>query len=202
MFQLQGKSYSLSRTSIAPLQVDRLTSLLADVPPPTGFTRNFDYCFKVVNLDRYPDHFFFARLGSQNPNNPIFYRLIKPNTCIPASAYRPIVIITAIQKNQIQPNDLENLNEDPSQPTFIVLKDTALQAKLIKGEPKIQPPRDIPILYENGKMEDVIQIQTLTADSLQITVTRSTHTLNWIIFPILGVILLGYLLWKRRRRSA
>ncbi len=176
--------------------------LLADVAPPIGFTTQFSYCFKVVNLDRYPDHLFFARLGSQNPTLPVFYRLISPNTCINPAGYRPIVTITAIPKNQIQPKDLEQPNPALNYRDFTILQNKALQAKLLKDETQIKPPRSIPMLYENGKLEDVIEIQTLTADSLQITVTRSTHTLNWIIFPILGVILLGYLLWKRRRQPA
>jgi hypothetical protein len=174
-------------------------ALLADLPPPPGLTKNFNYCFKVVNLDRYPDHLFFARLGSENDSLTVLYQLIEPNVCMQASGYRPITTITAIPKTQIQPNDLEPLNDNSA---FIILQNKALQTKLIKGEPQIKPPLMIPLLYENGKMEDVIQIQTLTPDSLQITVTRSTHTLNWIIFPILGVILLGYLVWKRRRQPS
>jgi hypothetical protein len=179
-----------------------LNTLLADVAPPIGLTTKFSYCFKVVNLDRYPDHLFFARLGSQNKNLPVLYRLIEPNTCIDPAGYRPIVTITAIPKNQIQPKDLEQPNPDVNYRDFTILQNKALQAKLLKDETQIQPPRSIPILHENGKMEDVIEIQTLTPDSLQITVTRSIHTLNWIIFPILGVILLGYLVWKRRRQPA
>ncbi len=170
------------------------------MPPPPGLTTKFDYCFKVVNLDRYPDHLFFARLGSQNPNLDVFYRLIEPNTCIDPAGYRPIITITAIPKNQIQPKDLKQPTPESEYPAFTTLQNKALQAKLIKGEPQIKPPLMVPILDENGKMEDVIEIQTLTPDRLQLTVTRSTHTLNWIIFPILGVILLGYLLWKRRRQ--
>jgi hypothetical protein len=177
------------------------SNLLADAGPLIGLTRNFQYCFKITNLDRYPDHLFFAELGSQNDRLTVVYRLIRPNTCIPAFSYRPLTIITAIPKNQIKPDDLENFSSDPNDLSFMVLLDKTLQSKLLKGQPKIQPPYNLPMIYESANMEDSIEIKTLTSDNLQINVTRSIHTLNWIIFPILGTLLLGYLFWKRRRKA-
>jgi hypothetical protein len=173
--------------------------LLADVGPSIGITGKFSYCFKVTNLDRYPDYLFFAALGSQNEMLTVQYLLISPNTCMAASGYRPITTITAIPKTQIKPEDLDTLN--PAAPEFISLVNETLKSKLLKGEPKITPPLYLPMIYEGADMEDSIEIKTLTPDNLQITVTRSIHTLNWIIFPILGTLLLGYLFWKRRRKA-
>jgi hypothetical protein len=82
-------------------------AILADVAPDMGYTRSFEYCIRVPNLDAYPDHVFFAQLAQRSPDNrttpPL---LIQTNECIPLEGYRPIAWVVALPKAELKPQDL------------------------------------------------------------------------------------------------
>ena len=85
--------------------------IIADIPPPPGYTRAFSYCFEITNLDEYPDYLvFFQRSSERKEDVTTPYWLIKPGECIPLNGYRPLAIISALPKKEVLPTDLLTLN--------------------------------------------------------------------------------------------
>jgi hypothetical protein len=165
-----------------------------------GHTRNFTYCLKLANIEQYPSYLFFAKIGSINPNLPHSpYVLFQANQCLSVSGYRPITTIVAIAKSEVNPNDLEFSTAGT------VLSDTKTQAlgkTFIEADPTIESPFDLPLFYFGQQIEDTYHVQSITSTDLRIAfVNRSPHLLYWIIFSIVGMIIVGWMLWQRRRSS-
>jgi hypothetical protein len=86
---------------------------LADIAPPTGETRNFEYCIRLDNLTDYPEYLIVAKLSSQIdggnrvPTSPI---VLKPGTCLSMGrTYRPQITLFAVPKSKVTPDDLFEL---------------------------------------------------------------------------------------------
>ncbi|OKH33479.1 hypothetical protein NIES2119_23160 [[Phormidium ambiguum] IAM M-71] len=174
-------------------------SILADIAPDIGYTRDFSYCLKITNLEKYPNYLLFVKIGSENPGIPTKpYKLIQAGDCVSLIGYRPIATIAAISKDRVQANDLENSEAGT------ILKNTNLQTALIQGKPIIEHPTVLPMTYTASVVEDSFQIQSIDPNGLQLSlVARSSPVLpklilNWIIFPLVGV---GILVWFIRRRK-
>ncbi|WP_143171115.1 hypothetical protein [[Phormidium ambiguum] IAM M-71] len=172
---------------------------MADIAPDIGYTRDFSYCLKITNLEKYPNYLLFVKIGSENPGIPTKpYKLIQAGDCVSLIGYRPIATIAAISKDRVQANDLENSEAGT------ILKNTNLQTALIQGKPIIEHPTVLPMTYTASVVEDSFQIQSIDPNGLQLSlVARSSPVLpklilNWIIFPLVGV---GILVWFIRRRK-
>ena len=83
---------------------------LADVAPPMGRTRDFDYCIRLDNLTAYPDYLIVAKISSsQNySSGPL---VLNPGTCLSMgrSIYRPQITLFAVPKAKVSPDDLFRL---------------------------------------------------------------------------------------------
>ncbi|MBW4621390.1 MAG: hypothetical protein KME17_18770 [Cyanosarcina radialis HA8281-LM2] len=172
--------------------------ILADVAPPPGYTSNFDYCVKIVNLEKYPNYLVFINISSANLSLPTSgYLLVKPNQCLPLAGYRPIAKIAAIAKNRVNSTDLKQTDSQT------ILQNKNLEKSLISANIDIPRPSTLPIIYEGQKVEESIQIQSLDPNNLALsTIAKSPPQIfNWIFLPPLGLAILGWVCWKQRNQK-
>jgi hypothetical protein len=171
--------------------------ILADVAPNAGYTKNFDYCLKINNLKKYPNHLFFSQVRSRNQlqsSDP--YLLIKTDKCISINGYIPVATITAIPKNKVKSNDLQTTSAGT------ILKNTKLQKSLIKATSEIEPPRSLPIINEGKQIEAIYKIQSIDRGGLHLVpVKEATPILNLLLFPLMGITLLGWFIWRRKQTT-
>ncbi len=170
--------------------------ILADVAPNPGYTQNFNYCFKITNLNKYPNHVLFAQVGSERmqvSTEP--YLLVKSGQCIPLKGYRPLANITSIAKNKVQRKDLQNTN------VGTILKNAKIQKSLIKGSPIIYPPHAVPIINEGKRIEGNFKIQSIDSKGIKLTpISDPIPVLNLILFPLIGLAIIGGMIWSRKRQ--
>jgi hypothetical protein len=86
---------------------------LADIPPPTGRTRAFDYCIRLANLTAYPHYLIVAKISSRltrqdDSSDPL---VLNPGTCLSMGEVRerPQITLFAVSKAKVSPDDLFNL---------------------------------------------------------------------------------------------
>ncbi|MBD2038255.1 hypothetical protein H6F76_25205 [Leptolyngbya sp. FACHB-321] len=86
---------------------------LADVAPPTGRTRAFDYCIRLDNLTAYPHYLIVAKIssrltGQDDSSDPL---VLNPGTCLSMGRVtdRPQITLFAVSKAKVSPDDLFNL---------------------------------------------------------------------------------------------
>lgn len=169
--------------------------LLADLPLPTGVTQNFQYCVKIANLNKYPNYLVFAKINSSTASsNP--YIQIQPGWCLLVEGYRSSVNIKAIAKNRVQTSDLKKT------PAGTVLKNPQLQKSLITGTPSIGRPLSLPMINDGKKIEARFEIQSIDPQGLKlIRVPEAKPVLNLLLFPAIGMAILGSIVWKRPQKS-
>ncbi len=171
--------------------------ILADVAPGLGYTRNFNYCFKITNLNQHPNHLLFVQIGSamnQKITEP--YVLVKSDRCIPIKGYRAVAKITAIPKNKVRQQDLQNKSSGT------ILKNTKLQKYSIAGNSDIlSPPHAVPIINEGKTIEASFKIESIDSQGLKLApIENSISTLNIILFPLIGIAIIGGTIWNRQRK--
>jgi hypothetical protein len=173
--------------------------ILADVAPDAGYTRNFQYCIKVTNLDKYPNYQLFAKIRSQRSDSKAgSYIQLVPGQCVTIDdGYRGVANIFAIEKSKIKSNDLKNTN------AVTVLTNTKLQTELIQSKLTISPPHSVPIINDGKQVVGNYQIQSIDRNSLELTPAGdlSVQTLNTLLFPAIGIAILGWIVWKRQHKT-
>jgi hypothetical protein len=173
----------------------RYSLILADVAPNAGYTRNFEYCLKITNLGKYPNHLLFAQIRSPTAK-PGVYTQIQTDRCLPINGYRPVANVVAIAKNKVKKTDLAKTN------TGIILKNPKLEKSLIAGTSSIVRPSSLPIINSGQTIEASYEIQSIDTQSLKlIRVTESTPVLNLLLFPTIGIAILGWIVWKRQHKT-
>ncbi|WP_310489562.1 hypothetical protein [Chamaesiphon sp. VAR_69_metabat_338] len=169
--------------------------LLADVSLPAGATRNFQYCVKITNLNKYPNYLLFARVNSPTAS-PSAYIQIQANRCQPVDGYRPSLTIQAIAKNRVKTSDLQKIGNG------IALKNPQLQKSLIVGTPTIGRPYMVPMINEGRKVEAGFEIESISPQGLTlIRVPEAKPVLNLLLFPAIGMAILGWIVWKRQQKT-
>jgi hypothetical protein len=168
--------------------------IIADVTPDAGYTRNFEYCVKVTNLDKYPDRLFFIQVTTPSDLIPP-YQLLEADRCISIYKYRATANIAAIKKSQLSDLALQNIKSTK------LLTNPQLQKFLIQGTPSISAPQYVPMLNEGKQVVANIQIQSIDNNSLKLKSSDEfSSTLNIFLFPAIGLAILGWLVWKRDRK--
>lgn len=81
---------------------------LADIAPPMGKTRDFDYCVSLNNLPDYPEYLIVAQIslpGAPALTAPI---ILEPGTCLSMGRVynRPQITLFALPKSQVSPDEL------------------------------------------------------------------------------------------------
>jgi hypothetical protein len=171
--------------------------ILADVAPAAGYTKNFRTCFKISNLNKYPNYLLFAKVESGlDPLDTSAYVQIQKDRCLPIAGYRVVANITAIEKNKVKPRDLKTTSAG------INLQNPKLQKILIQGTPYISQPYFLPVINEGKQIELIYKIQSLDRQGLKLTQVNSTSApmLNLLIFPAIGIAILGWVMWQRNRK--
>jgi hypothetical protein len=172
--------------------------ILADVAPPPGSTSNFDYCVKIVNLQQYPNYLLFINIGSANPSLPTSgYLLVKADRCIPLAGYRPVAKVAAIAKERVNSKDLKQADSGT------ILQNLNLEKELIIANETIDRPYSLPFNHEGQKVEESVQIQSLDSNNLVISIVPASppQLFNWVIFPPIGLAILGWVYWRRRQQK-
>jgi hypothetical protein len=168
--------------------------LLADLPLPTGTTQDFQYCVKIINLNKYPNYLLFAQINSSTAS-PSAYVQIQAGRCLLVEGYRSSLNIKAIAKNRVKISDLKKT------PAGIVLKNPQIQKSLIIGTPKIGRPMTMPMINEGKKIEAKFEIQSIDPQGLQlIRVPEATPVLNLLLLPAIGMAILGGIVRHRHHK--
>jgi hypothetical protein len=171
--------------------------ILADVAPDAGYTRNFSICLKISNLDKYPKHLLFARTGIEDaPARSANYIQIQSDRCIPISGYRVVANISAIEKTKVKPSDLTKTSAG------ITLQNPQLKKSLIPGTPPISRPHSVSIINEGKQIEMLYKIQSIDSNGLKLAAvgSSSAQILNTLLFPAIGMAILGWVIWQRNRK--
>jgi hypothetical protein len=172
--------------------------ILADVAPPPGYTSNFDYCIKIVNLEKYPNYLLFINIGSANPSLPTSgYLLVKTDQCVPLAGYRPVAKIAAIAKERVKSKDLKQTDSGT------ILENSNLEKELLIANTTIDRPYSLPVNYDGQKVEGSIQIQSIDSNNLVVAIAEKSppQLLNWIFFPPIGLAILGWVWWRRKHQQ-
>lgn len=173
--------------------------ILADVPPNPGYTKNFNYCFKITNLNKYPQHLLFVEIRSaieDTVTKPYF--LVKSGQCIPIQGYRSVATIAAISKNKVRQKDLQNKSSGT------ILRNIKLQKSFIKGNSDILlPPGAVPIINEGKMIEARFKIESIDRNGLKLVpLSDSISTFNIILFPLIGLAIIGGMMCNYKRNLA
>jgi hypothetical protein len=172
--------------------------ILADVAPPPGYTSNFDYCVKIVNLEKYPNYLLFINIGSANPSLPTSgYLLVKADQCIPLAGYRPVAQVAAIAKERVNSKDLKQTDSGT------ILQNLNLEKELIIANETIDRPHSLSFDYDGQKVEESIEIQSIDSNNLVVAIDKksSSQIVNWIFFPPIGLAILGWVWWRRKHQK-
>ena len=164
--------------------------ILADIAPDAGYTRNFQYCVKVTNLDKYPDRLLFIRVTTHAVADAP-YQLVEADRCISVSGYRAAANIAAINQSQLGNLALRNIKSTK------LLTEPRLQKLLIKSQSTIPLPHSVPLLNEGKQVVANVQIQSIDNNDLKFKITdENSSTLNVFLFPAIGMAILGWLAWR------
>lgn len=193
----------------------------ADVITP-GMS-SVDYCFKINNIDKYPDYSIVALTKSENPSLRQSNKLLKSEDCLDLSGYREYAEVYALKKSDI------NLQEDiVSNQRGDGLKDfDSKKAKLISATRKIRPIRRMKDVYQIARVAQAYEISEINNRYLSLKNSSITYIYKnnksetkayidpdkiplpsrqntaflWYV-PILGISLIGgAAYWKKLKKS-
>jgi hypothetical protein len=178
-------------------------SLIADVAPyATDRTANFQYCVKITNLEQYSSYQLLAqvgeRVGRTDPQTGASIYQIIANTCIPIHRVYDVAYITAIEKNHLNQNDLKIANSNQ------ISIDPKIQIRLAKGTHLLHPRM---ASSENaGKLiQGSYEIKSIDRNGLKLIPVYESkqilNPLNPLIFPAIGITILGWIIWRRRSKK-
>lgn len=192
----------------------------ADVITPGMSSVN--YCFKINNIDKYPDHLFLVMRKYEGPGYPS-NELLKSGKCVDLSGYREYAEVYALKKSDI------NLQEDiVSNQRGDELKDfESKKSKLIPALRKISPIRRMKDVYQIARVARTYEISDMNDRYLSLGSSSITYfyknnksetkayidpdkiplpsnkniAFHWYV-PILGMSLIGgAAYWKKSKKS-
>ena len=139
----------------------------ADVITP-GMIR-VSYCFKITNIDKYPDYLFMVVQKSDGPEIPPWNRLLKSDKCYNLDGYRAYGEVYALKKSDV------DLKEDIIG-EFEHLKDFEnKKAKLIPATRKINPIRRMKDIYQIDKVVRGYEIDDINNRYLSLRTSSITY---------------------------
>ena len=140
----------------------------ADVITP-GMS-SVSYCFKINNIDKYPDHLFLVMRKYEGPGNPS-NELLKSGKCVDLSGYREYAEVYALKKSDI------NLEEDiVSNRRGDALKDfESKKSKLIAATIKIDPIRRMKDVYQIARVAHAYEISDINDRYLSLRNSSITY---------------------------
>ncbi|BAY82828.1 hypothetical protein NIES267_23130 [Calothrix parasitica NIES-267] len=140
----------------------------ADVLPPDE--SRVSYCFKITNIDKYPDYLFMLLEKSDGPRMTPRNRFLKSGECHNFGGYRVYGEIYALKKSDV------DLNKDIVG-EFEQLKDfDSKKAKLIPALNKISPIRTMKNVYQVAKVAKSYEISEINDRYLKL----KNHSITYI----------------------
>ncbi|MEO1432719.1 MAG: hypothetical protein AAFV71_27340 [Cyanobacteria bacterium J06633_8] len=139
----------------------------ADVVTP-GMSR-VSYCFKITNIDKYPDYLFMVVEKSENPGIPPWNKFLKSGECYNLGGYRVYGEVYALKKSDV------DLKEDIIG-DFQRLKDfESKKTKLIPATRKINPIRRMKDVYQIDKVARGYEISDINNRYLSLRTSSITY---------------------------
>lgn len=192
----------------------------ADVITPGMSSVN--YCFKINNIDKYPDHLFLVMRKYEGPGYPS-NELLESGKCVDLSGYREYAEVYALKKSDI------NFQEDiVSNQIGDGLKDfESKKSKLISARRKITPFRRMKEVYQIDRVAQAYEISEINDRYLSLSNSSITYfyknnksetkayldgdklplpsrqniAFHWYV-PILGISLIGgAAYWKKSNKA-
>ncbi|AKG21590.1 hypothetical protein [Calothrix sp. 336/3] len=143
----------------------------ADVLPPGESPVN--YCFKIANLDKYPNYFLIAHVKSENPNLPTYNRILQSGKCLGLNGYREYSDIYAIKKSLLKSQDITKAKEGQ------YIKDwNSKKSLLVPAKNSITSLRLLPGRYGVKEVADVLEIVAIAPKSLDLKYKEVVYTSN------------------------
>ena len=159
-----------------------------------------DYCFKITNIDKYPDYLIVALVKSQNPSLPHSNQVVNKSECVGLNGYREYSEVYALKKSDVNVEDIIKSEYRKVEE----LKDfESKKAKLIPAKNKIYSVRSVPVFFQ---IESVIGIYEITGinDKSLILVNKGRKNIyknTLLIMPIIGMSLIGGVIyWKKSNK--
>ncbi|MGD1912605.1 MAG: hypothetical protein ACFB2X_17665 [Rivularia sp. (in: cyanobacteria)] len=159
-----------------------------------------DYCFKITNIDKYPDYLIVALVKSQNPSLPHSNQVVNKSECVGLNGYREYSEVYALKKSDVNVEDIIKSEYRKVEE----LKDfESKKAKLIPAKNKIYSVRSVPVFFQ---IESVICIYEITGinDKSLILVNKGRKNIyknTLLIMPIIGMSLIGGVIyWKKSNK--
>jgi hypothetical protein len=189
----------------------------ADVLPPGESPVN--YCFKIANLDKYPNYFLIAHVKSQNPNLPTYNRILQSGKCLGLNGYREYSDIYAIKKSLLKSQDIIKSKEGES-----IKNLNSKKSLLFPAKNSITSVRLLPDRYGVKEVADVLEIVAIAPKSLDLKYKEVVYTsklgnsetkayqvqdkqplpsltLNWFNLIIPGISLAGMVMVYQKGKS-
>ncbi|MEG4857571.1 hypothetical protein QUB75_07145 [Microcoleus sp. K1-B6] len=150
----------------------------ADVLTP-GYTKVYA-CFKIDNLNKYPQYLFIAvvRSVNRNPTLPYSHRILKPNLCFGDRGYRMYSQVYALPKSAVKPGEI--LAEQ-------LKKFDEKDRRLIPSKLQIEHSRSVAAIFV-GDITDVLEIVSISNNNLELREKSSNSQMF-----ILGLLVLSSL---------
>ncbi len=141
----------------------------ADVLPPGESPVN--HCFKIANLDKYPNYFLIAHVKSQNPNLPTYNRILQSGKCLGLNGYREYSDVYAIKKSLLKSQDIIKSKEGES-----IKNLNSKKALLVSAKNSITSVRLLPDRYGVKAVADVLEIVAIAPKSLDLRYKEVVYT--------------------------
>ena len=160
-----------------------------------------DYCFKITNINKYPDYLIVALVKSENPSLPHSNQVVKSDECVGLYGYREYSEVYALKKSDV------NLKEDIIKSKYRKVEELknfdSKKAKLIPATNKIYPVRSAPVFFQVEEVIGIYEITDINAKSLVLrqTARKQIYKNTLLIVPILGMSLIGgVIFWKKSHK--
>ncbi|MEO1373556.1 MAG: hypothetical protein AAFW70_04350 [Cyanobacteria bacterium J06635_10] len=159
-----------------------------------------DYCFKITNIDKYPDYLIVALVKSQNPSLPQSNQVLKSGECVGLNGYREYSEVYALKKSDINVEDIIKSEYRKVEE----LKDfESKKAKLIPAKNKIYSVRSVPVFFQIESVIGIYEITGINDKSLTLVNKgrKNIYKNTLLIMPIIGMSLIGGVIyWKKSNK--
>lgn len=160
------------------LKIIGLGTLLACIQLPAAWAdvitpgqSPVDYCFQIANINKYPNYYLIAHIGSANPSNPTYNKIIKQDKCLGLNGYREYSNVYAIKKSDVKSQDIITNQQGQS-----LIKFDSKKSKLIPAKNEISPLRTLPDQYGVEQVTDVLEIVSIKQKSLDLRYKEVIYT--------------------------
>lgn len=147
----------------------QLPAAWADVLIPGESPVN--YCFKIANINKYPNYYLIAHIKSANPSIPTYNKIIKQDKCLELNGYREYSNVYAIKKSELKSQDIITNQQEESLINF-----GSKKPQLIPAKNEVYPLKTLPDQYGIKQVTDVLEIVAIKQKSLDLRSKEVIYT--------------------------